>query len=66
MSLIYFHRFLIATAVLFSLSFAWHQFQAWSRQGQALNLVGAIACIGAAVALALYLRTVRMPRGNGG
>lgn len=62
MSLIYFHRFLIFCAILFSIFFAWHAFGAFQEEGSVGQLVVAVVSTGAAVGLSFYLRTVRMPR----
>ena len=61
MSLIYFHRFLIGCAILFSLYFAWRSFGEWQQGAGTHHLIVAIASAAAGVGLAFYLRTVRMP-----
>ncbi len=62
MSLIYFHRFLIFCAILFSVYLAWNSFTVWSDLGDTSSLVLAILSCVAAVGLSLYLRTVKLPQ----
>lgn len=61
MSLIYFHRFLIICAILFAIYFAVDAFHDWeSSNGEPGHMVVAVVSALVAVALALYLRTVRL------
>lgn len=62
MSLIYFHRFLIVTAILFALFFGWKVFTYWQNTGELNQLVVASLCGLGAIGLAFYLRTVRVPQ----
>jgi hypothetical protein len=54
-----FHRFLIATAILFCVGFAAWTFLAWRGGAGPASLVLAAAFIAAAAALAYYLRNLR-------
>src|SRR5438093_9737109 len=56
MSLIAFHRFLITTAILFSLGLAVRQWSEFQATAEPLTLITAIAFGIAAVGLAFYLR----------
>ncbi len=59
MSLIGFHKFLIATAILFSLGFALRQFSEFRAAGDAWLLVEAVGLTVAAAALGYYLAHLR-------
>jgi hypothetical protein len=59
MSLIAFHRFLIATAILFSLGFAVRQFTAFQATGNGWALASALLLGIVAVALVYYLIHLR-------
>ena len=61
MSLIYFHRFLIACAILFALTMSWHLIQEWRAGGAVWSLVTGIGCCVGGAVLALYLKSVRLP-----
>lgn len=70
MSLIHFHRFLIASAIAFCLGFAGWEFLAYTRGGGAVALVIAVAFAVAAVFLSVYLwhlrRILRLPQDDAG
>ncbi|MGH7718079.1 MAG: hypothetical protein ACREON_04450 [Gemmatimonadaceae bacterium] len=57
--MISFHRFLIATAILFCVLFAVWSAVAYQRAGGTGTLVLAIAFAGAALALAYYLKNLK-------
>ena len=61
MTLIFFHRFLIACAILFSIGFAVNQYRYYDRTQDGSALIMTVCCSVAAVALLLYLRTVKTP-----
>ncbi|MGH7502469.1 MAG: hypothetical protein ACREL7_12020 [Longimicrobiales bacterium] len=56
MSLLSFHRFLIASAIAFCIGFAGWEFRAWAGSRSTGTLVLAITFVLFAAALALYLR----------
>jgi hypothetical protein len=57
--MIFFHRFLIATAILFSIGFAGWAFAQFRSAGGATPLVLAIAFAVIAVALIVYLKNLK-------
>ncbi|MBI4538622.1 MAG: hypothetical protein HY704_03820 [Gemmatimonadetes bacterium] len=59
MSLIWFHRLLISTAIVFCVGFAAWEIFAFRQTGSAWLLLFALLFLGAAAALAIYLRNLR-------
>lgn len=59
MSLLAFHRFLIAAAIAFCLGFAVWEFWAWAGTRDTGTLVLGILFVGLGAGLALYLRRLR-------
>lgn len=59
MSLIWFHRLLIATAIVFCIGFAGWEVSAYRRTGSAWLLLFAVLFVAAAAALGVYLWNLR-------
>lgn len=59
MSLVPFHRVLIASSIAFFLAFAVWEFRAFLDDGAATSLAAAAAAAAAALLLAVYLRRLR-------
>ena len=58
MSLLYFHRFLIACAIVFCAGFSFYELQAFQSGGGALALAVSAGFALAAITLAIYLRSL--------
>jgi hypothetical protein len=59
MSLVAFHKFLISTAIIFCLGFAFRQLSDFQVTGDRSTLIVAVAFGAAAIALGFYLRHLR-------